>query len=80
MTRGEVYERLTKIFRKVFDDDEIIIEDTTSAKDIEDWDSFEHVNLICAVEEEFSFEIPINVVTTMKNVGDMVDVILKLGM
>ncbi len=79
MTRSEAYERLTKIFRKVFDDDELMIEDTTSAKDIEDWDSFEHVNLVCAVEEEFSFQIPINIVTTIQNVGEMVDVILELG-
>ncbi len=79
MTRCEVYERLTKIFRKVFDDNELVIEDTTTAKDIEDWDSFEQINLLCAVEEEFSFEIPIKTVTTMKNVGEMVDVILELG-
>lgn len=70
MTRCEVYERLTKIFRKVFDDNELVIEDTTTAKDIEDWDSFEQINLLCAVEEEFSFEIPIKTVTTMKNVGE----------
>lgn len=79
MTRCEVYERLTKIFRKVFDDDELVIEDTTSAKDIEDWDSFEQINLLCAVEEEFSFEIPVKTVTTLKNVGEMVDVILESG-
>lgn len=79
MTRSEAYERLTRIFRKVFDDDELMIEDATSAKDIEDWDSFEQINLLCAVEEEFSFEIPINIVTTMQNVGEMVDIILALG-
>ncbi|MCH5249907.1 MAG: acyl carrier protein [Lachnospiraceae bacterium] len=79
MTRESVYERLTKVFREVFDDEEIEIEDGTTASDIEDWDSFEHINLICAVENEFSLKMPMGKVVNMKNVGEMVDIILELG-
>lgn len=79
MTREEVYERLTGVFREVFDDDSIEINDETTAEDIDDWDSFEHINLVVAVENEFSFKIPMGKVVTMKNVGEMVDIILKMG-
>ena len=79
MTREEVYERLNMVFREVFDDDTIVVNDSTTADDIEDWDSFEHINLIVAVEEEFSFKIPMGKVVTMKNVGEMVDIILETG-
>ena len=79
MTRDEVYEKLTGIFRKVFDDDQIVIDDMTTAGDIEDWDSFEHINLICAIEDEFSFKMPMETVVNLKNVGEMVDVVLELG-
>lgn len=79
MTREEVYERLTKVFQEVFDDDSIRLQDETTAEDIEDWDSFEHINLVVAVEDEFSFKIPMGKVVTMKNVGEMVDIILELG-
>lgn len=79
MTREEVFKRLTGVFREVFDDGEIELEETTTAEDIEDWDSFEHINLVVAVEEEFSFKIPMGKVVTMKNVGEMVDIILELG-
>lgn len=79
MTREEVYERLTKVFCEVFDDDTIELNDETTADDIEDWDSFEHINLIVAVQDEFSFKIPMGKVVTMKNVGEMVDIILELG-
>lgn len=79
MSREEVYERLNKVFRDVFDDDEIEIHDETTADDIEDWDSFEHINLVVAVEDEFSFKIPMGKVVTMKNVGEMVDIILEMG-
>ena len=79
MTREEVFERLNKVFREVFDDDSIIVQDSTTSDDIEDWDSFEHINLVVAVENEFSFKIPMGKVVTMKNVGEMVDIILELG-
>lgn len=79
MTREEAYKRLTNVFREVFDDDTIEVCDTTTADDIEDWDSFEHINLVVAVEEEFGFKIPMGKTVTMKNVGEMVDVILEMG-
>ena len=79
MTREDVFERLNGVFREVFDDDSIVVNDETTADDIEDWDSFEHINLVVAVEDEFSFKIPMGKVVTMKNVGEMVDIILELG-
>lgn len=79
MTREEAYERLTKVFRDVFDDEDIVLCDETTSDDIEDWDSFEHINLVVAVEDEFSFKIPMGKVITMKNVGEMVDIIMELG-
>lgn len=79
MTREGVYERLTKIFRKIFDDEDLVIDDMTTAKDIEDWDSFEHINLVCAIEDEFSFKMTMGHALELKNVGEMVDVILELG-
>ena len=79
MTREEAFERLTNVFQDVFDDDSIELTETTTADDIEDWDSFEHINLVVAVEEEFGFKIPMGKTVTMKNVGEMVDIILEMG-
>ncbi len=79
MTREEVFERLNKVFQEVFDDEIIKVNDSTTSEDIDDWDSFEHINLIVAVEEEFAIKIPMGKVVTMKNVGEMADIILQLG-
>lgn len=79
MTREEAFKRLTNVFREVFDDDTIELTDETTSDDIEDWDSFEHINLIVSVESEFNFKIPMGKVVTMKNVGEMVDIILEMG-
>lgn len=79
MTREEVYERLVAVFREVFDDETIEIQDETVADDVDGWDSFEHINLVVAIEDEFGFKIPMGKVVTMKNVGEMVDIILEMG-
>lgn len=76
MTREEAYEKLNKVFQEVFDDEEITVNDATTANDIEDWDSLEHVNLIVAVEKCFGIKFNIGEVTSMKKVGDMMDLIL----
>ncbi|MBR1471708.1 MAG: acyl carrier protein [Lachnospiraceae bacterium] len=77
MSREEVYEKLNEVFRDVFDDEEITVSDETTAADIEDWDSYEHINLIVAVEEAFGMKFSMGKTTGMKNVGEMVDEILR---
>ncbi len=77
MTREEVYERLNEVFREVFDDEEITVNDEKTADDIEDWDSLEHINLVNAIEEEFDMKFNMGQIVSMKNVGEMVDIILE---
>lgn len=76
MTREEVYERLNPVFQDVFDDDTITVNDETTSDDIEDWDSLEHINLVSAVEQEFGIKFTMGQVVTMKNVGEMVGIIV----
>ena len=77
MTREEAYVRVNSVFRDVFDDESITVTDETTANDIEDWDSLEHINLIVALEEEFGMKFSMGEVTGMVNVGEAVDIILK---
>ena len=76
MSREEVFVKLNEVFRDVFDDDDITVTDTTTADDIEDWDSLEHINLIAAVEQEFGMKFNMGQVVSMKNVGEMADIII----
>lgn len=77
MTREEVYERLNEVFRDVFDDEEITVDDETTAADVDGWDSLMHITLIDAVEEEFDISFDMKTVVKLKNVGEMVDVIME---
>ena len=69
MSREEIYEKLNDVFRDVFDDD------STTSADIDGWDSLEHINLISAVEQEFGIHFGMGQIVSMKNVGEMVDII-----
>ena len=75
MTREEIFKNLNEVFRDVFDDEEITVDENTTSNDIEDWDSLEHINLIVAVEKKFGMKFSMGEVTTMKNVGEMADII-----
>ena len=75
MSREKIFEKLNDVFRDVFDDEEITVNDTTTADDIEDWDSLEHINLLVAVENAFGMKFNMGEVNTMKNVGEMADII-----
>lgn len=79
MDKEQVMERLTEIFRDVFDDDSIKISDSTTADDIEAWDSLEHITLISAVEKAFKMRFTMREVSGMKNVGEMAGILLERG-
>ena len=75
MTKEQAMERLTDIFREVFDDDSIVLTPETTAADIEDWDSLEHINLIAAVEKAFKMRFTVKEVSGMKHVGEMAEIV-----
>ena len=76
MSREEIFQELNQVFRRIFDDETIVVNEDTTAEDIEDWDSLEHINLIVAIEKQFRMKFTMSEVRSMKNVGEMVDIII----
>ena len=72
---NEIYNRLNEVFREVFDDDSITVNAETTAADIEDWDSLTLIQLIAAVEDEFGVKFSMKQVSSMKNVGEMAQIL-----
>ena len=71
----EVKEKLTDIFREVFDNPLIEITPETTANDIDEWDSMNHINLILMVELKFNIEFTQQEVMRFNNVGDLMNTI-----
>jgi acyl carrier protein len=69
---NSIAERMTRIFRDVFDDPAINIRDDMTSKDIEAWDSLTHIHLIYAMEKEFKIVFSIGEAgSSLKNVGEL---------
>ena len=77
MTKEAILEQLTTIFRENFDDDSLVITEKTTAADITEWDSLEHVNLMAKIEKEFNVVFELREMLTLKDVGEMVDLLEK---
>lgn len=75
MTREEILSKVNEVFHEVFDDDSIVVTETTTAKDIEDWDSLMHITLVSEIENAFGFKFMMKDVVGMKDVGEMLDII-----
>lgn len=80
MASRNTFEELNKIFRDVFDNDTIAIFETMTAKDLQEWDSLNHINLIVAAERHFKIKFTTQEIMTFQNVGHFANAIeQKLG-
>lgn len=75
MQQAEIYQELTEIARDLFDDDALVLTPTLSAPDVPDWDSFNHINLIVAIEQKFEINFDPAELEPMQNLGDLVTAI-----
>ncbi len=78
MNENAILEAIQPIFHDVFDDDSLVITRATSAADIEDWDSLEQINLLTAMEKKFDVKFSLGDVRGLQNVGDLVDLLMRL--
>lgn len=69
----DIYEELSIIARKAFDDDEIQLNATSTADDVDGWDSLSHVNLVTLIEKHFGIRFKSMEILKWKNVGQMAE-------
>jgi acyl carrier protein len=72
LTYDETKDRLTIVFRDVFDDEAIEIHDAMTADDLDEWDSLSHITLVLAVEREFGVKLKAAEVGNLADVGAMI--------
>ena len=77
MTREMIFDGVQDIFRDIFDEEDMVIEDKTSSDDIEEWDSLNHINLVSAIEVEFKIKFTLGELMALKDVGAMVNLIVE---
>lgn len=76
-SREIVYEKLTRIFRNVLQNDSLVLNDQLAAPDVPGWDSFSHIHIIVTAEQEFGISFNAGEIIDLANVGQLIDVILR---
>jgi len=63
---------LITVFQNVFEDPNLVVNPQTTARDVENWDSLMHIQLIVAVEKHFGTRFGVGEIEKLQNVGDMI--------
>ena len=77
MTKEEIFNKVQDIFRDIFDEDNLVITNSSSSDDVEDWDSLNHINLVSAIEKEFKIRFALGELQSLKDVGAMIDLMVQ---
>lgn len=75
LTRQEVLERLTEIFRTVLDQPSLVLEEQHTARDVRGWDSLAHINIVLAVESSFGVRLRAAEVAKLQNISGLIEFI-----
>ena len=78
MTVQEILAAFTRILRDLLLDDSIVLAMETRREDIPNWDSFNYINFIVAVELEFGVKFKIADIESFSNVGAIVTEMTKM--
>lgn len=77
--REQIRLELQAVFRTVFDSDELVISEATTAVDVDGWDSMAHVNLIIAIEKRFGISFSAADLASMRGsdrtIGHLIDLV-----
>lgn len=74
---SKVFSQVQDIFRDVFDNPSLNIDSETNSSQIPDWDSLAHISLVTAIERNFKISFALGELQSLKNVGEMIQLIEK---
>jgi len=77
MDKSLLLSEIQNIMRDVLDDESIVLNETTTANDVEGWDSLTHIQLIVAIEKHFKIKFSSKEILSWINVGEMVDAVFS---
>jgi acyl carrier protein len=74
-----VIEAITPVFREVFEDEDLVITRELDARQVENWDSLNHITLIVELEQVAGIQFTTDEIASMANVGDLIDCLIRKG-
>jgi acyl carrier protein len=75
MDRSAIFQETARIIRDVLDRPDLVLDEHTTAQTVEGWDSFNHINIVVAVEARFGIKFQTAEIEELKNVGELVGLV-----
>jgi acyl carrier protein len=75
MDKVEIWGVATSVFRDTLDLDDLVLSPQLTARDVEGWDSLNHILLVVAVEQRFGIKFSTGEIDGLENVGQFIDLI-----
>jgi len=77
MNRSQVLQEITQLLNEVLERNDVALEETTTAKDIDGWDSLNHAIFIGEVQKHFKIKFALREVIGLKKVGNICDLVIE---
>ena len=75
MERQEIVAKLTEIFRTVYGNEDLVLEDSMTPDSVDNWVSLTHMQMTNEVQETFGIKFGIKDQTKLMRVGDIIELI-----
>jgi acyl carrier protein len=72
MDKNQILSAVQDIMRDILDEPSINLTETTTASDVEGWDSLTHIHLVVAIEKHFKIKFTSKEILSWQNVGEMI--------
>jgi acyl carrier protein len=73
MDKSEILKTVNDVFIDVLDDKNIVLTYETTANDVEEWDSLNHIQLVVAIEKQFGIRFTSQEIQSWNNVGELIN-------
>jgi acyl carrier protein len=79
MERSDILKQINEIFVDTLDDEDVVVDESTQASDVDEWDSLTHIQLVVAIEKHFKIRFTSKEIQSWNDVGEMMNCIQEKG-
>ena len=77
MNRSQILKEINDIFIEIIDDKDVVLSESTTAEDIDEWDSLTHIQIIVSLEKHFKLRFESQEIQEWKNIADIINSVIE---